>query len=77
MAPTGKTIKTWAHALGFPTTQPLFDADAPPKFPNLPGRLSAEDIACNRSRNVSLAPEVEWMLRWMSDFQQKFRFLSR
>ena len=74
MAPTGKTIKKWARALGFPTTQPLFDAEAPPKFPNLPGRLSAEEIACNRSRNLSLAPEVEWMLRRLNDFQQKFPF---
>jgi hypothetical protein len=40
-----ETLEKMARALEIPMYQLFYDGDEPPKFPNLPKRKSADDIA--------------------------------
>jgi transcriptional regulator with XRE-family HTH domain len=48
--PSLDKLERWAEALQIPLSSLFFDADATPSLPNLPGRLSAEEIVYRAPR---------------------------
>jgi transcriptional regulator with XRE-family HTH domain len=48
--PSLDKLERWAEALQIPLSSLFFDADATPPLPNLPGRLSADEIVYRAPR---------------------------
>jgi transcriptional regulator with XRE-family HTH domain len=55
--PSVEALEKWAEALAVPVHRLFYDEEHLPPLPNLPGRLSAEEIAGNSSGNV--VPDIE------------------
>jgi transcriptional regulator with XRE-family HTH domain len=51
--PALATLEKWAAALGVPVHQLFFETDALPSLPNLPGRLTTEEISKSGSENIA------------------------
>jgi transcriptional regulator with XRE-family HTH domain len=49
--PSIDKMELWARALQVPMHKLFYDGEEPPLFPNLPDRLTADDIVNGNSRN--------------------------
>ena len=45
IVPNIETLEKWAGALAVPLYRLFYDGEEPPVLPNLPGRISADEIA--------------------------------
>lgn len=68
--PTVETLEKIAWALEVPVHQLFYDGDEPPSLPNLPNRLTADDVAlgisCGRNRSFM---KFDQRLHAPDDFQ--------
>jgi transcriptional regulator with XRE-family HTH domain len=50
--PSIELLKAWAQGLVVPFYQLFYDGEEPPPLPNLPGRLTADEIASTLEKNL-------------------------